>query len=77
MGGGNAQKSATARERNAAKNEAAKNTGGGAAGMAARKGEGMADAMAAAKGIINLSRTLCFKNIYFFYILCDFHSKKR
>jgi hypothetical protein len=41
MGGGNAQKSATARARNLAKAEGSKNCGGGKDGMAARKGGDM------------------------------------
>eukprot|EP00595_Chromulina_sp_UTEXLB2642_P001455 CAMPEP_0196765564 /NCGR_PEP_ID=MMETSP1095-20130614/9674_1 /TAXON_ID=96789 ORGANISM="Chromulina nebulosa, Strain UTEXLB2642" /NCGR_SAMPLE_ID=MMETSP1095 /ASSEMBLY_ACC=CAM_ASM_000446 /LENGTH=73 /DNA_ID=CAMNT_0042123825 /DNA_START=47 /DNA_END=268 /DNA_ORIENTATION=+ len=49
MGGGNAQKSATARARNQAKAETSKNAGGGKDGMAQRKGTNMAEAMAEAQ----------------------------
>lgn len=47
MGGGNGQKSATARARNQAKEDAAKKGGGGQAGFASRTGDPR-DAMAAA-----------------------------
>ena len=48
MGGGNGQKSAQARERNAAKKRQAGSGGGGKAGMDARKGGDMETAKAAA-----------------------------
>jgi len=49
MGGGNAQKSATARARNLEKAGAEKNAGGGAKGKEARSGGDMAAAMAIAQ----------------------------
>ena len=51
MGGGNAQKSATARARNLEKAQSAKNAGGGKAGMLARTGVNQEQAMAAAAAI--------------------------
>eukprot|EP00429_Kryptoperidinium_foliaceum_P095330 CAMPEP_0176184834 /NCGR_PEP_ID=MMETSP0121_2-20121125/1027_1 /TAXON_ID=160619 /ORGANISM="Kryptoperidinium foliaceum, Strain CCMP 1326" /LENGTH=48 /DNA_ID= /DNA_START= /DNA_END= /DNA_ORIENTATION= len=48
MGGGNAQKSATARNRNLEKAASQKNAGGGAKGKEQRSGGDMAAAMAAA-----------------------------
>lgn len=49
MGGGNAQKTATSRARHLAAAAKEGNSGGGKSAMDARKGAGMADAMAAAQ----------------------------
>ena len=58
MGGGNAQKTAKSREKHNEKAAATKNAGGGAAGLAVRKGGDMAAAMAEAQAKREMTKKL-------------------